>query len=193
MYKLGVMSAVIMMTLFLAFKGVMIGTLILIMNLAFFAVKLGALLKFEHKPAVYAAPQPTAWAPPPVWGQQKDVHLHIHNGYGSKTDYSFPYSTVPNVASGWHENVNSEPQPWGSYGGHGRSLDKNHFVIYPSNTQSNSIDRIGRSDSNEQQSPEPIFITSTTTTTHKPMLVTGQTRPVIVPPIASYHFRQNKK
>lgn len=174
-----------MMTLLLAFKSVIIGKIILMMNIAFFAVKLGSLLKFDHKPAVYAAPQPAVWASPPGWGQQKDVHLHIHNGYGAKTDYSSPYSTIPNVVNGWHETVSSEPQVWNTYP-HGRSLENNNFFVYPSNSRSDNLDR---SDS----SSENVFLTSTSTTTHKPLLVTGQTRPVIVPPIASYHFRQHKK
>lgn len=191
MYKLGVISAVIFMTLFLAFKAVVIGKLILLMNLVFFAVKIGAYLKLDQKQTYYAAPPPAVWAPPPTaWGHQKDVHLHIHNGYGGKNEHSFPYSTIPNVVNGWQEPVSAEPQPWATYGGHGRSLDKEQFLIYPSNARSDTVERIGNSDSSERNG-EILF--TTTTTTHSPMVVTGQTRPVIVPPIASYRFRQNRK
>lgn len=99
MYKLGVMSAVIFMTLFLAFKSVFIGTLILILNVVFFAVKFGAFLKQDNH---YISHQPMhghGWAP------HKDVHLHIHNAHG-KPDFSIPYSTLSGNG-GWDSQGHS--------------------------------------------------------------------------------------
>lgn len=186
MYKLGVMSAVIMMTMFLAFKSVFIGTLILFLNLAFFAVKIGAYLKYEHQaPAIISAPPPSPWGSQ-SWGHQRDVHLHIHNS--GKPEYTVPYSSLGN---GWHETVSAAPIPevqqWSPYGSHARSMNGNTNTqfTYPINARADNIDRIGQ-----------IQVTERTTqraTTDKPMVVTGQTRPVIVPPIASYHYTQNRK
>lgn len=105
MYKLGVMSAVIFMTLLLAFKSVLITKLILILNLIFFAIKFGALLKSDHGHQLIAH---SGWSPPihggHGWAPHKDVHLHIHNGHG-KPEYTIPYSTL---SGGW------DSQPHGS-------------------------------------------------------------------------------
>lgn len=105
MYKLGVMSAVIFMTLFLAFKSVFITTLILVLNLTFFAIKFGSYLKQDHGHHYVGG-----WSPPPLpiqhghgWGPQKDVHLHIHNAHG-KPDFSIPYSTL---SGGWDSQPHS--------------------------------------------------------------------------------------
>lgn len=95
MYKLGVMSAVIFMTLFLAFKSVFITTLILVLNLTFFAIKFGSYLKHDHGNYVGLS----AWSAPPAppihhgWPAHKDVHLHIHNAH-AKPEFSIPYSTL---------------------------------------------------------------------------------------------------
>lgn len=99
MFKLGILSAVIVMTLFLALKGVFIGTIILIINLTFFAIKFGSYLKADH--------HHTAWAPPVInhgsgWPPHKDVHLHIHNAH-AKPDYTIPYSTID--THGWQQNA----------------------------------------------------------------------------------------
>lgn len=182
MYKLGVMSAVIMMTLFLALKGVFIGSLILVMNLTFFAIKFGSYLKYDHQSAYVAPPSPN------VWPHQKDVHLHIHNGNSAKSDYTIPYNTIANPGSGgWHESVSvpAESQPWSAYGAHGRTFDDNNFLVYPTNKRADrQIDRI---DATERS------VDYQTTTTNKPFIVTPQTRPLIVPPVTSYYYKQNRK
>lgn len=95
MYKLGVISTIIMITLFLAMKGVFIGTVILILNIAFFAAKLGGIFDKGHH---------HGWA---GTQSQKDVHLHIHNGNG-KPQY------VPYSAPVWEPSN----QGWSSYGPH---------------------------------------------------------------------------
>lgn len=138
MYKLGVMSAVIMMTFFLAFKSVFIGTLILVLNLTFFAIKFGSYFKSDHHwspaPAVH---QPHGWSPPTLnhgngWPPHKDVHLHIHNAHG-KPDYSIPYSTLGN--GGWDTQSNAiEQQPtWNptGYTYSGRALSDDGVAGFP--------------------------------------------------------------
>lgn len=105
MYKLGVMSAVIMMTLFLAFKGVFIGTLILVLNITFFAIKFGSFLKHDHG---HYVSQSQGWSQPLQqhgWAPHKDVHLHIHNAHG-KPDFSIPYSTLSGNG-GWDSQSHS--------------------------------------------------------------------------------------
>lgn len=147
MYKLGVMSAIIMMTLFLAFKGVFIGTLILVMNLTFFAIKFGSYLKHDHQQATptisYVAPPPQhdhIWQPPsaPAWGgggiQQKDVHLHIHNsGQHHKGDYSNPYGGYGNLAgasSQWSDApIVASEAPHYSYGHSRESYAHPHVQV----------------------------------------------------------------
>lgn len=123
MYKLGVMSAVIFMTLFLAFKGVFIGTLILVLNLTFFAIKFGSYLKSDHHHGWQ--PPSHGWAPPTInhgngWPPHKDVHLHIHNAHG-KPDLTIPYSTLSN---GWDTHSNAIEPAWSTsgYGHSGRAL-----------------------------------------------------------------------
>lgn len=107
MYKLGVMSAVIMMTLFLAFKGVFIGTLILILNLTFFAVKFGLFLKgHDH--------HSHGWSPHGHGWPQKDVHLHIHNGHG-KQEF-IPYS--PPSGPAIFEHSAGPDTHWSGYSNH---------------------------------------------------------------------------
>lgn len=120
MYKLGVLSAVIVMTLFLAFKGVFIGSLILLMNLTFFAIKFGSYLKSEHH-------QHSAWSPPVInhgsgWPPNKDVHLHIHNAH-AKPEYTIPYSTIESHG-GWQSNA-IDGSGWNSnsYGHTARQLN----------------------------------------------------------------------
>lgn len=111
MYKLGVMSAVIFLTLFLAFKSVFISTVILVLNLTFFAIKFGSFLKHDHGHYVGHSAWSAPPAPPPIqhgWPAHKDVHLHIHNAH-SKPEFSIPYSTL-----GGHVGVSG-----GGGGGHG--------------------------------------------------------------------------
>lgn len=202
MYKLGVMSAIIMMTLFLAFKGVFIGTLILVMNLAFFAVKFGIYLKdnHHHQPISYAVPQPAE----PIWpqipsgpswgGHQKDVHLHIHNGH-SKTDYTLPFSSygsMPSASSHWSDSpiVASEAPHWNAYGhqsrevyGHqGRAIIDNDLSAYPSNTHTMVTNKADTA----RVTPVPER------TLDKPMIVMGESKPMVVPPISTYQFVQNQ-
>lgn len=90
-YKLGIISAVIFMTFFLAFKSVFIGTLILILNLTFFALKIGSHLNWDN----YHGHSLNSWQPP------KDVHLHIHNAHG-KNDYTGAYNTVDASTQYWN-------------------------------------------------------------------------------------------
>lgn len=114
------MSAVIMMTLFLAFKGVFIGTLILILNLTFLAVKFGSFLKTDHH---------HGWSDHHGhgWGPQKDVHLHIHNS--QKPEY-IPYiHSEPASVTNWNHG-NYESQWNGGYAQHhaGRQFS-NDFIV----------------------------------------------------------------
>lgn len=111
------MSAVIFMTLLLAFKSVLITKLILILNLTFFAIKLGAYLKQDNGHHLVAH---SGWSPPihsgHGWPAAKDVHLHIHNGHG-KPEYTIPYSTL---SGGWDSQphasgVDSTWSPGNSY------------------------------------------------------------------------------
>lgn len=90
-YKLGIISAVILMTFFLAFKGVFIGTLILILNITFFALKIGTYLKSDHSHAHSL----NSWQPP------KDIHLHIHNAQG-QADYTGAYNTIDTSTQYWN-------------------------------------------------------------------------------------------
>lgn len=152
MYKLGVMSAVIMMTLFLAFKSVFIGTLILVLNITFFAIKFGSFLKHDHGHYVSHGWSPPVqhghgWAPP-----HKDVHLHIHNAHG-KPDFNIPYSTLSGSAhGGWDTQPHAsgiEPT-WssGNYVHSGRSFyDDNNLTPY-----SNLVDRISTNKLNASKS-----------------------------------------
>lgn len=203
MYKLGVMSAIIMMTLFLAFKGVFIGTLILIMNLTFFAIKFGLYLKQDHhQQHISYAASPTDHIWPqipsgPAWGQQKDVHLHIHNGHG-KTDYNLPFSSYGNLPSAsasaqqWSDSpiVASEAPHWNGYGhqmretyGHqGRAMNRNDLSAYDSNTHT----VLAHQGDTVKVTPAPEK------TLDKPMIVTSESKPMIVPPISTYHFVQNQ-
>lgn len=202
MYKLGVMSAIIMMTLFLAFKGVFIGTLILVMNLTFFAIKFGSYLKHDqHQPSVsyVAPPSEHIWpqipsGPSPSWGHQKDVHLHIHNGH-SKNDYTIPFSSYgnfPSASSQWSDSpiVASEAPHWNGYGaqvresyGHqGRAMTNNDLSAYASNTHTIAADPIDAA----RVTPVPEK------TLEKPMIVTNESKPMIVPPISTYHFIKNQ-
>lgn len=103
MYKLGVISTIIMITLFMAAKGVFIGTIILIMNVAFIAAKLGGLFDKGHSHHGYTA----ALTHAPL---QKDVHLHIHNGQGHKPQY-IPY-TSGYSSPAWEPS----PHAWNTYG-----------------------------------------------------------------------------
>lgn len=90
-YKLGIISAVILMTFFLAFKGVLIGTLILMLNIAFFALKIGAYFKsdYSHTHSL------NGWQPP------KDIHLHVHSAH-SKNDYTGAYNTIDASNQYWN-------------------------------------------------------------------------------------------
>lgn len=102
MYKLGVISTIIMITLFMAAKGVFIGTIILIMNVAFIAAKVGGLFdKGHHHHGGYSA----GLSHSPL---QKDVHLHIHNG--QKPQY-IPYSNGYSSPA-WEPS----PHAWNTYG-----------------------------------------------------------------------------
>lgn len=150
MYKLGVMSAVIVMTLFLAFKSVLIGTLILVLNLTFFAIKFGTYFKSDHhwSPPPVSHQPPSGWSPPTLnhgngWPPHKDVHLHIHNAHG-KPDYSIPYSTLGN---GWDTQSNTIEQPtWNptGYTYSGRALSDDGVAAF-SNLQPMEKSSLGKS------------------------------------------------
>lgn len=137
MYKLGVMSAVIFMTLFLAFKGVVIGTLILVLNLTFFAIKFGSYLKHDHG---HYASHSQGWSPPVHhghgWSPHKDVHLHIHNSHG-KPEFSIPYSSLGGNG-GWDvaPHASAIEPAWNtgtsSYVHSGRSLADDDLTPYAS-------------------------------------------------------------
>lgn len=143
MYKLGVISTVIMLTLFLAMKGVFIGTVILIMNIAFFAAKLGGLFDKGYKHQ--------EWGHSPSHGYlQKDVHLHIHNS--GKQQY-VPYSAPlwEPSSTGW--TPYHTPHPEGRYMHHpdesqtsadDKSATEPFQIIYPSESRTNNILRAYR-------------------------------------------------
>lgn len=137
------MSAVIMMTLFLAFKGVFIGTLILILNLTFFAIKFGSYLKADHHQ--YGASS-HGWHPPIInshgWPSQKDVHLHIHNAHG-KPDLAIPYSTLNSATNGGWDVHSNQVEAWNGnspYVHSGRQFSNDDFVPYQ-NIQRSSTDK----------------------------------------------------
>lgn len=172
MYKLGVMSAVIMMTLFLAFKGVFIGTLILVLNLTFFAIKFGSYLKHDH--GHYIAPS-HGWAPQIQhghgWAPHKDVHLHIHNAHG-KPDFSIPYSTLSG-AGGWdtqgHSSIVDPTWSTSNYVHSGRSLSGGDLTSYAS---TNVIDN--------SNSLKPKVIEKRSD--RPPTIVMAQTKQALPPP-----------
>lgn len=133
MYKLGVMSAVIMITMFLAAKSVFIGTLILILNIAFFAIKAGLHFKSDH--------HSHGWSAPPHghgWGPQKDVHLHIHNSPGKPEFIPYGY---PSASTTWEHSASPETH-WNGYSNH-------HGRQFPNEIIVKSIDAIA--DSNRDQ------------------------------------------
>lgn len=78
MFKLGVMSTLIFVLVFLALKGILIGALILIINVAFVIAKLVAWKESSHH---HHEPQ-IGWYP------QKDIHVHIHNSGHEHPQYS---------------------------------------------------------------------------------------------------------
>lgn len=141
MYKLGVLSTIIVVVLFLAMKGVFIGTVILILNIAFFAAKLGGLFDKGHHQHGWSAGQSQGYA-------QKDVHLHIHNGGNNKL---VPYSAAPvwePTSQGW----SSYGPPHHENGRHLRNPDDVHVsstdkvgtaepfeIIYPSESNTKNI------------------------------------------------------
>lgn len=178
MYKLGVMSAVIMMTLFLAFKGVFIGTLILVLNITFFAIKFGSFLKHDH--GQYAS-HSNGWSAPIQqghgWPPHKDVHLHIHNAHG-KPDFSIPYSTISGT-SGWDTQAHSSAvEPSWNSGGYvsGRSLTDN-LIPYTSTDNANAI----KSQMIEKRSDQ-----------RQPTIVMAQTKHAAVTPY-NYLNKQNRR
>lgn len=187
MYKLGVMSAVIMMTLFLAFKSVFIGTLILVLNITFFALKFGSFLKHDHGHYLSHghgwAPQTHhdhGWTPP-----HKDVHLHIHNGHG-KPDFSIPYSTLSGV-HGWDTQGHSsavEPS-WSSnnYVHSGRGFSDNDLTPYSSNV----LDEVNKLNANKAKLIERR-------SDKEPTIVMANTKQIIhaVTPY-NYLNKQNRK
>lgn len=77
MFKLGVMSTLIFVLVFLALKGILIGLLILIINVAFVIAKLVAWKSslHHHEPQI-------------GWYPQKDIHVHIHNSGHEQPHYS---------------------------------------------------------------------------------------------------------
>lgn len=192
MYKLGVMSAVIMMTLFLAFKSVFIGTLILILNIVFFAVKFGAFLKHDSH---YISHQPVhhghGWAP------HKDVHLHIHNAHG-KPDFSIPYSTLSGNG-GWDTQAHSsgvEPA-WAAPNyvhagrsfatGAGRSLTSSDDLTAYASTLHVSTQNPSIIDQDKLYKPKAIQ----KRIDREPTIVMAQTKNTITP--YNYLNKQNRK
>lgn len=129
-YKLGIISAVVIMTFFLAFKSVFIGTVILILNLTFFALKIGMLLKSDHNHAHSI----NSWQPP------KDIHLHIHNGQG-KPDSVGGYNTVDaNAQQYWNAPTSWEnPSKRTSYGRKLYKDIKRHATNYMGGSNGNQI------------------------------------------------------
>lgn len=81
MFKLGVMSTLIFVLVFLALKGILIGILILIINVAFVIAKL-----VKWKESLHHHESHIGWYP------QKDIHVHIHN---SGHDHQPHYSHIP--------------------------------------------------------------------------------------------------
>lgn len=84
MFKLGVLSTVIMLILFLTAKGVFIGLMLLMINFGFIVAKLASL-----KVHAYGY---QGWSPP-----QKDIHVHIHNPDPTKTTHhELPFTAFAN-------------------------------------------------------------------------------------------------
>lgn len=151
MYKLGVMSAIIFITLFLAMKGVFIGTMILIMNIAFFAAKIGGLFDKGHHGHGHGW---SAHQSHGYYGLNKDVHLHIHNGKAAQyVPYSAPVWDASNQGGWSGYNYNSPPPAvhWEN-GRHLRNPDDIHSssndksdthqpfeIIYPSETSTKNV------------------------------------------------------
>ncbi|XP_055314998.1 uncharacterized protein LOC129575422 [Sitodiplosis mosellana] len=189
MYKLGVMSAVIMMTLFLAFKGVFIGTLILVLNITFFALKFGSYLK--HDQGHYFAHPHGGWTQPVHhghgWGPQKDVHLHIHNAHG-KPDFSIPYSTLSG-SGGWdtqgHSGHSSSVDPsWstgGSYVHSGRGFSGDDLTPYAGAMLGN------RRSTDKSSAPKVMEKRSD----QQPTIVMAQTKHAVTP--FNYLNKQNRR
>lgn len=188
MYKLGVMSAVIMMTLFLAFKGVFIGTLILILNVVFFAVKFGAFLKQDGH---YISHQ-QGWSAPVHhghgWPPHKDVHLHIHNAHG-KPDFSIPYSTLSGNG-GWDTQGHSSAveATWSApnYVHSGRSLSSGGDLAAYANTQ-----HVGTQNPSNDQDQLYKVKSMQKRIDREPTIVMAQTKNTITP--YNYLNKQNRK
>lgn len=186
MYKLGVMSAVIFMTLLLAFKSVLITKLILILNLTFFAIKLGAYLKHDHGHHLISH---SGWSPPAHghgWAPHKDVHLHIHNGHG-KPEYTIPYSTL---SGGWDAQPHAsgiEPT-WSSGNSYatGRSFGSGDDLTPLASTQQTSTRTFHSINSN---SVKPKIIEKRSD--REPTIVMAQTNHDITP--YNYLNPQNRK
>lgn len=121
MFKFGIMWMMILITMFLALKGVAIGTLILIINLVTIVAKLVA-WKYELKDQSHHYHQPPpqpyyGWGPP----QQKNIHLHIHGGGVEKEVHHEPYGAYsqsrPTYEAPSHPPVPDwEPQKYPNYG-----------------------------------------------------------------------------
>lgn len=115
MFKLGVISTIIMFTFFLAVKGVGIGLLILMINFGFIIAKLISLKHIEW-PSVshdhHHGWQAPSWSPPQI-GQDKNIHVHIHNSnIPSKWDHS---DVSPYGAYSTNQNSYVEPTAGTSY------------------------------------------------------------------------------
>lgn len=189
MYKLGVMSAVIMMTLFLAFKGVFIGTLILILNVVFFAVKFGSILKHDH-----GITQSHGWSPPihaPIhggWPPHKDVHLHIHNAHG-KPDLSIPYSTLSGNG-GWDtqghtSGVEATWTPGSNYIHTGRAFAGDDLTSYA------STQNVVSAQHPDQISMSTAKVIDKRQSERQPTIVMAETKHLVTP--YNYINKQNRK
>lgn len=180
------MSAVIMMTLFLAFKGVFIGTLILILNVIFFAVKFGSLLKFDHGSHGWSPP---VHAPIHGWPPHKDVHLHIHNAHG-KPDFSIPYSTLSGNG-GWDTqgHPSAIEATWSpannNYVHSGRAFSDDDLTPYGVSTQN----VINAQYPDQISTPKAKVIDKRIE--RQPTIVMAQTKQIVTP--YNYLNKQNRK
>lgn len=118
MYKLGVMSTIVMLIFFLTLKGVFIGTMLLIMNVIFFAVKIASLKHSNYAPQQWQPPPPNYWPKQAADNSGGGVHVHIHNG--EPVIHVAPITTPPpsyiEPSYGpYPASTYNAPEPYGSY------------------------------------------------------------------------------
>lgn len=126
MFKLGVMSTIIVLILFLTAKGVFIGLILLMINFGFIVAKLAALKHHSgHEEWGHQS-----WGPP-----QKDIHVHIHNPAPTKQiHHELPYGSYAHSSSG------IEAGPWSTSGYSNRRQQPAYTVDYAESRGSTGSD-----------------------------------------------------